>query len=353
MKNTIALLFFSAILIVGCDNVLDSSSDGVSGEWLIPKDQIFDGGPGKDGIPALQNPELLSISSISYLNDNDLVIIIRFGNTIKVYPHAILDWHEIINDGIDNHKFAITYCPLTGSATAWNRILNGTETTFGVSGLLYNSNLIPYDRATNSNWSQMEVQSVNGSLIGTEAETYSIIETTWKTLKALYPAASVVSTNTGISRNYGSYPYGDYRTNHNSLLFPVSTNDERLDAKLRVLGIVDGSDAIAHQISSFGNENFISNETINGKQIVVIGNSDKNFAAAFYRNVSDGKQLVFTPLQNMLPIVMEDNEGNKWDFFGRAVEGSRTGEELDSPKAFIAYWFAWAAFYPNTSIANN
>src|SRR3990172_4124896 len=161
MKNLAYMILLASILFTyGCDE-LNSDSTEVPGDWLIPKDQIFDGGPGKDGIPALTNPQFASALSTSYLNNNDLVLIIKIGGEIRIYPHPILDWHEIINDDISGTKFTLTYCPLTGSGIAWNRVINGKETTFGVSGLLYNSNLIPYDRASNSNWSQMKMLSVN------------------------------------------------------------------------------------------------------------------------------------------------------------------------------------------------
>jgi len=107
------LLILSAIYIVSCDSV-DSAS--TSGEWLIPKDQVFDGGPGRDGIPSIDNPQFTNVNDAPYLKDNDLVIGIRLGATIKAYPHPILDWHEIVNDELNGVKLAITYCPLTGSA---------------------------------------------------------------------------------------------------------------------------------------------------------------------------------------------------------------------------------------------
>ena len=115
--------------------------------WLIPNNQVFDGGPGKDGIPALVNPPMFDASQAIYLSDNDLVIGYKVGNDARAYPHKILDWHEIINDDINGKPVAIIYCPLTGTAIAWSRFIEGSVSTFGVSGLLYNTNLMPYDRA--------------------------------------------------------------------------------------------------------------------------------------------------------------------------------------------------------------
>ena len=98
------------------------------------------------------------------MSEVELVVGIVIDGHARAYPHKILDWHEIINDKIGNTAFAITYCPLTGTALGWDRTVNGTETTFGVSGLLYNTNLIPYDRLTGSYWSQMLSKSIRGSL---------------------------------------------------------------------------------------------------------------------------------------------------------------------------------------------
>ncbi|NIV16145.1 MAG: DUF3179 domain-containing protein, partial [Aliifodinibius sp.] len=207
----------------------------------------------------------------NYLSNGDLVIGLKMGNDIKAFPHKILDWHEIINTGIGNKALAVTYCPLTGSAIAWSRVINGSITTFGVSGLLYNSNLIPYDRMTDSNWSQMQQQCVNGELVGKSAEFSPIVETAWGTWKLIYPQTTVVSNNTGVysSSRYNNYPYqnptnGDYRTNQSWLLFPVENLDDRLPRKERVLGINIGNKSKAYQIDEFTSTVRTLNETING-----------------------------------------------------------------------------------------
>jgi len=341
------LLILSTIYIISCDSVNTAST---SGEWSIPKDEVFDGGPGKDGIPSIDNPQFTNVNDAPYLKDDDLVIGIRLGATIKAYPHPILDWHEIVNDELNGVKLAITYCPLTGSAIAWNRVGTVSNSTFGVSGLLYNSNLIPYDRGTSSNWSQMKLQCVNGSLIGQEIETSKIVETTYQTWRELYPSSKLLSTNTGFSRQYGNYPYGSYKTN-NELLFPVNNEDGRLQKKARVLGIIVGNETIVFPVNDFNPDVDVKNVSFGGTEFVVTGSSDKNFAVAYQRKLSDGTILEFTPVQNQLPVVMVDGEGNKWDIFGDAVEGPRAGESLPQARAFISYWFAWAAFYPNALIA--
>lgn len=346
----LALLYF-LFIGAGCDNST-GSSDSTTGEWLIPKEQIFDGGPGKDGIPALINPQVAAISSITFLEDADLVIAIKFNDEVRVYPHPILDWHEIINDEINGNKFAITYCPLTGSGIAWNRVINGSETTFGVSGLLYNTNLIPYDRATNSNWSQMKMQCVNGSLIGTPVITFPIIETSWKTIKQAYPNAKVVTTETGYSRSYGTYPYGDYKTNNDLLIFPVSPDDTRLPRKERVLGAFINGVNRAYKFQDNGTDLTLFTDNVAGDVITVVSNKTNNINIAFQSMLEDGSSVILTPVQNELPIILTDTDGNKYDLFGEVIAGANKGMRLKTVTSMMSYWFGLAAFYPGVSIAN-
>lgn len=330
--------------IQGQDN---NSPPVTSIEWSIPISEVLDGGPGKDGIPALVNPNLSDVQSINYLQDDDLVIGFKRGNEVRAYPHAILDWHEIINDNIGDVSVAITYCPLTGTGIGWNRLLKGSETTFGVSGLLYNTNLIPYDRATGSNWSQILNESVNGQLLGEEADLIMLFETNWKTWKVLYPNSKVVNTNTGFSRTYGNSPYGDYNTNNNRFLFPVP-KDSRLPSKERVLAIVDESDAKAYRFESFKSNNII-NDSYKGKNYMIVGNQD--FIVSFLLE-GDTAALEFEYVHNGSETLLNDNEGTEWNVFGEAISGPRTGQALQSASSFMGFWFSIPAFY-KTAIYSN
>jgi len=344
-------IIFAAVLLIfaGCSDNVSSSGGGLGGEWLIPTGEVFDGGPGRDGIPALLTPPKIDAVSASYLGDADLVIAVKIGGEVHVYPHQILDWHEIINDEIGGEAFAVTYCPLTGSGVGWDRDVNGLRTTFGVSGLLYNTNLIPYDRATGSNWSQMGLKCVNGSLLGTDPALIHVVETNWQTLKEMFPNSRVVSTATGFAKPYGSYPYGDYRTNHGRLIFPISNDDSRLPRKDRVLGIIAGSQTRVYPITAFPAAVTIFNDTFNGQEIVVVGSSVKNFAVAFTREI-DGITLSFESMENSFPALMRDNEGTSYDIFGYGIDGPRAGQRLTPAVSFISYWFAWGTFYPGAEI---
>ncbi len=342
------LMVIVTILFYYCSDepLTQTQTKNNSGKWLIPENEVFDGGPGRDGIPALDKLQFTSIENANYLQNNNLVIAVNFNNEIRVYPHAILDWHEIINDAIGNNKFAITYCPLTGSGIGWNRIIDGETTTFGVSGLLYNTNLIPYDRKTGSNWSQMKLQSVNGPLISKFISVVPIVETNWATIKSAFPNAKVVSTNTGYSRNYEQYPYGDYRTNNSSLLFPVDHKDNRVLAKNRVMGIFDGEKTKAYQIVDFSSPGEILLDKFNSKRFLLYGNIAKNIIVAFDISMIDST-LTFEILDSDLPWIFKDSKKNKYNLFGISENNKKV---LKPAKSFIAYWFAWVAFYPNTEL---
>ena len=325
--------------------------DPVSGEWLVPENEIFDGGPGKDGIPALTNPQFVNPDDnrSGYLSEDDLVLGYVSNGIARAYPHNILDWHEIVNDSYDDLNLAVIYCPLTGTGIGWDREIRGNLTTFGVSGLLYNSNIIPYDRETDSNWSQMLLKSVNGELKGTPAVTFNLFETRWDTWKSMYPETKVLSSETGHSRNYSRYPYGDYKTS-NSLIFPVSNEDDRLQRKERVLGILIEEEAKAYSIGNFDSSISLIHDNFKGEDLVIAGNKDKNFIVAFKREGDDGVSLEFTAVQDNLPVIMKDSEGTMYDVSGLAVGGPGEGERLRTLTQFMGYWFAWAAFYPEIEL---
>ena len=321
----------------------------VSGEWLIPTNEVFEGGPGKDGIPALSNPEFTGPDEALYMSDSDLVLGLVHNGIARAFPHNILDWHEIVNDSYGDLHLSVIYCPLTGTGTLWNRNINGNVTTFGVSGLLYNSNIIPYDRETDSNWSQIMLKAVNGKLKGENAEDFFILETRWDTWKEMYPKTRVLSDNTGYNRDYDRYPYGDYRTS-SSLFFPVSNEDNRLHRKERVLGVLIDGNAKAFSIEEFGSSISLIHDTFNEENLVIAGSKEKNFIVAFKTETEDGNTRDFTAVQNKLPVIMKDEEGTLYDLSGQAVDGPGKGNRLVPATQFMGYWFAWAAFYPEIKL---
>ena len=222
--------------------------------WDVSTRTIIDAA-GLDAIPALEKPEVIQAndpSIPSYMQEDDIVVGMYINGEAKAYPHPILDWHEIVNDELGNKSLTVTYCPLTGTTKVYERA-NLTQETFGVSGFLYNSNLMPYDRASRSVWLQLEGRSVNGARRGEQLGLLSSFEMPWSVWKSIYPNTTVVSTNTGIARNYGSYPYGDYRTNNDFIFSPVEFVDERLPTKERVFGIIIDGEAKVYRKTDFFN----------------------------------------------------------------------------------------------------
>ncbi|WP_303318697.1 DUF3179 domain-containing protein [Flavivirga abyssicola] len=352
MKKNVFYLFACCSLLISCsssdinNDTTPGGANNNSGQWLIPISDVKDGGPGKDGIPSIDNPNFTTADNANFLNDNDLVVGVVKGNQAKAYPHIILDWHEVVNDEIDNAFITLNYCPLTGTAFAWESMSNGTKSTFGVSGLLYNANLILYDRNTDSNWSQLRLECVNGPLINNKPELIDVVETNWKTWKTLYPNTEVLTPQTGFSRTYGISPYGDYATNHNRFIFTPEITNSALPNKRRVYAIIAQDKSKVYQFSDFNNGNIIR-DTFKAEDYLIVGNEDVIYG---YKLTDEHKDLVFEYDFNGSEAFFKDNEGNKWSIFGKAIEGPREGETLLSVKSVVSYWFAIAAFYPDPEI---
>ena len=224
--------------------------------WLVPKESVYQGA-GFDAIKSLQYPEFIQYDFRNYpgedfyVKEEDLIVGVEINGEVKAYPHRILDWHEVINDRVGGIDISIIYCPLTGTATVWEQSVVEGSSEFGVSGFLYSSNILPFDRYSESLWSQLEGQCVNGRLIGTNVKTFHFIETTWNTWRNMYNTPLVIDENTGVDRDYSEYPYNDYRTNDNNIIYPIQYDDNRLPRKERVLGITSNGKAKVYRFSSF------------------------------------------------------------------------------------------------------
>jgi hypothetical protein len=352
----ISLILLGPIFLVSCDLTSNNQNSLIQDTWLIPFGEIIDGGPGKDGIPSIQNPSFQLMSDTDYVQDDRLVLGVKINDELRLYPHQVMDWHEIINDTIDDVHFSLTYCPFTGTGIVFNRDINGQVNEFGVSGFLFRNNLIMYDRISNSRWSQMQLRSVNGSLSGFEGEIFQVVETTWDTWKNMYPEAKVLTTNTGYTKNYQGYAYGKSYLISDSFPFPRRRFDERLYSKTIVHSVMEDEfqDELTgmrvYPIENLTEDIQIIQETFKGKNLVFAGSSVKKFGVSFFNRTQDGTVLEFSSVQDELPVIMVDNEENRWNIFGEAVSGPRTGERLTPTKSFNGYWFAIADFYPNSCI---
>ena len=349
------------LLIISCSSISDDNDqNGIGGpsstpinettngnSWLIPINEIRDGGPGKDGIPSIDSPNFTNAKDVDFLNDNDLVIGVINNNEVKAYPHIIMDWHEVSNDQVGNDFVTINYCPLTGTAFAWESIADGTRSSFGVSGLLYNANLILYDRNTDSNWSQLGLECINGELISAKPILLDVVETDWKTWKALYPDSKILNRQTGFSRTYGTSPYGNYATNNDFFIFRPDIINSTLPHKERVYCIIDDITSKVYQFSSFAGGKVIK-DSLNEKDYLIVGN--EFIINAFelspeYTNTNF--QYEFNEAEGTIFI---DDSGNSWSIFGEIMSGPNAGESLNKAKSVVSYWFAIAAFYPNPEI---
>jgi len=167
----------------------------------IPVDEIFSGGPKKDGIPALSQPEFVAANKADiFMKDDDRVLGLARNGQVKAYPVKILNWHEIVNDTIGKQGVVVTFCPLCGTGMVFDGKINGKNLTFGVSGLLYQSDMLLYDRATDSLWSQIKGEAVTGPLMGARLKLLSSTQTTWAQWKKNHPETLVLSQKTGYKR---------------------------------------------------------------------------------------------------------------------------------------------------------
>jgi hypothetical protein len=336
----------------GSDSGTTPVVDGGDAEPIvcsISKSEIFNGGPGKDGIPALTNPPLVlpREDEASFLRDGDRVIgLVVEGEPIAV-PLGILWWHEIVNLEAGGRRLAVTHCPLTGSSLAFDRDpLGGVE--LGVSGLLYRNNLMMYDRSDDESlWPQMLRRAGCGAKPGTALAMFPVMETTWEGWRVLFPGTRVVGSNTGYATDYRVYPYGDYdRLDNSEILFPMGELDSRRPPKERVLGIPDGADG--GRAYPFGALAALGPVAVVDEGEHVVFWSQAARAAMAYRPLTEGQRLTFEVLEGK---ITDLETGSTWDASGIASSGSLAGRRLEPlTEAYVAYWFAWAAFHDNTTL---
>ncbi len=346
----------AGLLLSGCK---DGSSTAVFG--TEPDDDFCnvdisffaDGGVGKDGIPALTDPPLVSAAAVDYLDPADRIIgFVTNGQPIAV-PHNILWYHEIANFNFAESKIAVTYCPLTGSSIGFDRsVAGGAE--FGVSGLLFKNNLTMYDRrSSESLWPQMSLEASCGQAQGTEIPLVAVFEMTWSGWKDLHPDTQAISDELGRfdPRLYQEYPYRsfDYEDLDNGfLLFPQGPLDTRRPPKERVLGIARGSEGKAFPFGELDLEALRAvNDVVAGAPVVVFWDRSRSGAAAFDPIVG-GRTLTFAADGDQF---VDAETGTSWSMRGEAILGPLTGTRLEPiPEAYVAFWFAWASFQPDTDL---
>ena len=280
-----------------------SVTDGV--KHSIPLNEILSGGPGKDGIPSIDNPEFVSAEKATFLDDSDSGLGLTLNGESRFYPYRILVWHEIVNDTVAGQPVLVTYCPLCATGIVFDRRIDSEVQEFGVSGRLWQSNLLMYNRAGNeageSLWSQVLGEAVLGVHTGKKLSIVRSDVVRFGDWKQAHPDTKVLSQDTGALRDYGRDPYGDYYTSE-SVSFGATFNDTRLHPK-----------ALVHGIEIDGQYKAYSDETLSGT-------ITDTFAGKEVSVTKDGSgQITFTA----------------------------DGEPLASIPGF---WFSWLAVHPETEL---
>jgi hypothetical protein len=316
---------------------------------IVRIDQIVNGGPPRDGIPSIDNPKFVSVQDASkFLQAADLVIGVSINGDTRAYPLQILVWHEIVNDVVGDTPVAVTYCPLCLTSQVYVRDVDGQIVQFGTSGKLYNSNLVMYDRTSESLWSQAMGEGIVGKYAGTKLEKVPFEVGYWDDWKKQHPDSKILSIDTGFGRPYGTDPYGDYYTS-SQVLFPVSHRDDRLAVKEVVIGLEHDGAFKAYRLQDI-EDNKVTSDDVNGQAVVIF--SPQSFTArAFDRAV--GNQVLYFSYDPATGKITDSQTGSEWNFEGNAINGEMEGKSLSRIPFDEGFWFSWAAFHPQTELYTN
>jgi len=307
MINRILPVVLLGVLVLGLVGFSGSpSSEFDFSKHSVPLDQILSGGPPKDGIPAILHPVFINATEASFLNEQDRILGVVEGVEAKAYPIKILNWHEIVNDTLAGKPVVVTYCPLCGTGMGFHPVVNGRLLTFGVSGLLYQSDMVMYDHQSESLWSQISMEAIVGTMVGTTLKPIFLEHTTWREWRRTHPTTQVLSTKTGFVRDYQRDPYLGY-AQRADLMFPISQTDSRFPAKAWVLGVKVGEIAKAYPFSELKKVKSPIQDRMNGQPIQIHFNVDAHSASAL----------------------------------------DATGKPLTT---VMAFWFAWYAFHSETEV---
>jgi len=319
------ILFFLFGLFSCTSNDSSQMSTTSNFDWIVPN-VIGNFSP----FPLAENPVLFKASDIDFLNDETLVAMISFGGEIRVYPYNFVHTYEAVNDKIGEKYYSITYCPQTNTVIGFNRKFNNNIFTLRASGYLYKENQVLHDASTDTFWSQLELRCIKGQYQTENYSVYNLIETRWKIVKQYFPNAYVF-TNNSIGRGNP----------------PIPQNGDP------IYGIVDINavdnrdfDVYAYHYDLFDSTIKIYFQNIKDDNIIIIGSKQFEFITSYINN----SNATFYPIQNQYPVIMGDNEGNKWTVFGVATEGPRAGQQLKSPYGFFTDWWAWNDFYQNIDL---
>lgn len=319
------------------------------------------GGPPKDGIPAIDHPRFVSFAQADgWLEPKEPVIVVSLAGAARAYPLQILIYHEIVNDVVEDVPLSITFCPLCNASLVFDRRVGERLLDFGTTGKLRKSDLVMYDRQTESWWQQFTGEAIVGRLAGTQLAQHPATIVAYADFKEAYPQGVILSRETGYARPYGRNPYRGYdRIGDQPFLFsdPV---DSRLPAMERVLNVTVGEHHRLYPFSVFPHEPVI-NDQIGDLAVVVVSRKgtlsvlDRSTiaesrtvpSAAAYNRRLDGQVLRFEARDGK---IVDQQTGSQWNLFGEAVAGPLSGRRLEPAVGGVHFAFAWLAFYPDSSI---
>lgn len=328
----------------------------------VPLEEMIEGGPGKDGIQSIDDPKFESMSDAAkWLNGNEPVIAYIVNGNAKAYPLQILMYHEIVNDQLEDQKIAVTYCPLCNAAMVFSRSYSKEEFIFGTTGKVHTSNLVMYDRQSESWWLQFTGEAVVGKHTGKQLQLLPSQIVSFEHFRNSYPNGLVLSRNTGFDKKYGINPYAHY----DSRALPIGwffrkPFDDRLPAMERVLGVATSTQEMALPFSKINSLPLIQTEIGTEKVLVIskpgmassmdkrlIHESKNVLAAAAYSRKVDGVVLDFEFMQGE---IKDTQTGTSWNMFGVAEQGELAGKRLSKIDRGVYFAFVWLDFYPESVI---
>ncbi len=330
----------------------------------VPWEEIVSGGVPKDGIPAIDAPQFESVQAADeWLEDPDPLILFEHGDTVRAYPLAILIWHEIVNDRVEELPIAVTFCPLCNASIVFDRRVDDTVLDFGVTGNLRHSDLIMYDRQTESWWQQLTGEAIVGTLTGRQLRFLPSQVIPWRDFRARFPDGQVLARpqrNGRFLRTYGRNPYVGYDSSGQPFLF-LGKPDPRLPATERVLGLTTETRARAYPFSLLVQTRVLHDEFDDIPLVIfhisgmasaldaarISTGKDIGSVAVYDRRLGD-RVLTFRP--DGEEHFVDEQTGTRWNILGEAVAGPLQGSRLTPILHFDHFWFAWAAFFPDTEL---
>ncbi|MFH1501606.1 MAG: DUF3179 domain-containing protein [Candidatus Eisenbacteria bacterium] len=328
----------------------------------VPLDELVSGRPDKDGIPSIDSPSYESVENASeWLAAAEPVIMIEIDGDARAFPVQILMWHEIANAEVGGRPVAVTYCPLCNTAAGFLREHDGVVLDFGTSGHLRFSNMVMYDRQTESWWQQATGEAIVGELTGTRLVHTPAPIVSWSDFARSSPDGKVLTRDADSGRRYGRNPYTGYDApDREPHYFDAGLRDERLRSMDRVLGLEMDGEAVAYPFTLLSVERVV-NDVVGGEGVVVLwapgtaspvdaetvaGGRDVGAAGA-YSAMSDGVRTTFEFRNGR---IIDRESGSVWNAMGVAVSGEREGERLERLAARDHFWFSWAMFRPDTRV---